>query len=909
MYRSKLLSSLFAGALLLALPGLSSAQVPRFEKTPYAVLSGLRSLDPNARRSAASGLSRFRKTSQAFKALYMAVLTDPDVGVRQTAAVTLSKMGARAKPVLARVAVCDPDPATRDRLTSYSRGAGVRCDILDAPMGDGDPLPRGDKKVIAFLKHPIPATRKAAMKAMKKRRNAKAFRVIWKMANNDPVWSLRALALRIICSSYKKKALPVVQHTLTQDPDARVRAEGLRNVTHMKIPQAAKLISTSARVEVILEVQLAAIKALSRMKDRKAVRELAGLAMTHKSADARAAALAALGKMKGYKKYAKQIMGQLLKSDSSGKVRAAALKGLSTDSGKVACQARAARINDPHPAVRQALVSQLGRCKAKIARPALERVVTQDEEANVRAEAAKVLVKLGAAASVKTLAAVLAGDRDATVRRTCFNAIMRLSADLKHGPLTDVIKRDSDVSMRRSAVHALARMPSAMAVPGLAFALARDDDQEVRLEAAKALGRYADALAYKVLARAAKEDPSAEVRSVATRGAARSPAQKAWINALLPQTIDSDPSVRQKAVKKLCQLKASRTFRALVRALWVDESSSVRTTVARGFATIDHPLIDVGLSVANATTDDASLRREIARAGQSRIARLNRVLKKLNSDDANVRAGAVDDLYPSPFKRSREALERLIESDPDGEVRRRAGVALYRYSDKRALKTLLGASRKETESKVRGDIVRNYNALRKSWLAARRRLDLNGAISKLISGSPARRADAAYTLAPMKNRTAYTHLKKATKSKDPGLRYAAVFALTVFGDLNILASATKAEKDKGVGQRFLALKMLGDGGPEKIIAALASDNQEEVLIGVHAAAIYPAKEQVHWLVRVALSNVNKHHRLAAVRALVLHDHPLAQWAVRVAAGHDASKKMRGVMWLWAVWADGRSGGL
>ena len=906
MFRSRLAIPFLAASLLLAMPGVSSAQVPRFEKTPYAVLSGLRSLDPNARRSAASGLARFRKTSQAFKALYKTVLTDPDVSVRQTAATTLSKMGARSKSVLERVAVCDPDPATRDGLTSYSRAAGVRCDILDAPMGDSDPLPQDEKKMVAYLKHPVPATRKAAMKEVKRKRSARGFQVIWKMANNDPVWSLRAFALRIICDAYNKKALPVVKHTLTQDPDARVRAEALRNVANMKIPQAAKLISTSARVEVIPEVQLAAIKALAKRKDRKAVQELAGLAMTHKSEDARAAALDALGSLKGYKKYAKSIMSKMLKSDSSGKVRAAALKGLSTDSGDVACKARAARVNDPHPAVRQALVSQLARCDAAIARPALESVVRQDEEPKVRAEAAKVLVKLGAGESLKTLSMVLNGDSDAGVRRTCFNAILRLSDELKHGPLTDVIKNDSDVSMRRSAVHALSRMPSNMAVPGLVYALARDDDQEVRLEAAKALGRYSDALAYKVLTRAGKEDPSAEVRSVAARGAAKSPAQKAWVSALLPQTIDPDPNVRQKAVKQLCLLKTPRTFRALVRTLWVDESRAVQATVARGFADIDHPLIDVGLSVANATTDDAGLRREIAKAGQARNSRLDRVLQRLNSDDASTRASAVDDLYPSPFKRSREALERLLDSDADGNVRRRAATGLYRYSDKQALKTLLAASRKETDSKVRAEIVRNYNALRKSWLAARRSLDMNKVISDLNASSVRKRSEAAYTLAPMKNRQAYTALKRATKSKDPEVRYAAVMALTVFGDLSILAAAKTAEKDKAIGQRYLALKMLKEGGSEKVIAALSSDNPDEVLMGIHAAAIKPAKEQVYWLVRVALSNLDKYYRLAAVRSLVLHDHSLAQWAIRVAASHDASKKMRSIMWKWAVWADGRS---
>jgi len=900
-------SSLFLAALAAMIPQGAEAQVPRFERTPYAVLSGLRSLDPNTRRGAASGLVRFRRTDQAFKALWKSVQTDPDVSVRQTAAVTLSKMGAKAKAVLAQVAVCDPDPATRDGLSAYSREAGVRCDILDPPMGDLDPLPRGDKKLVAYLAHPYPATRKAAMKSLKKKRSAAGFQAMWKMANNDPVWSLRAYALRAICTAYNKKALPVVKHALTQDPDARVRAEGLRNLGTMKVPGAPKLISASARVEVILEVQMAAIKALAKRKDRKSLRELAGLALSHKSEDARAAALDALGKIKGYKKYAKQIMSQVLKSDSSGKVRAAALKGLSTDSGDEACKARAARVGDPHPDVRAALVSQLARCNAAIARPALERVVRQDEVPKVRMEAAKVLVKLGTSESLDSLSSVLSNDSDTGVRRVCFNAIMRLSPELKHGPLTDVIKSDDDVAMRRSAVHALSKLASAMAVPGLVYALARDRDQEVRLEAAKALGRYSDALAYKVLSRASKEDASPAVRKMAAGGAARSPAQKAWVNALLPQTIDPSPSVRLKAVRQLCQLKVPKTFRALVRALWVDESSAVSVAVARGFADIDHPLVDVGLSVAHATSSEAGLRRAVEQTMQRRVARLNAVMSRTKADNPRVRQSAIEALYPSPFKRVREALERLLEDDPDGDVRVRAATALYMYSDKRALKKLLDVGRKETESKVRSAMVQRYNALRGSWMKARRAMDLNRMISDLRSGNRNKKIRAAYSLAPMKNRQAYTPLKQATKSKDGELRFAAIYALTVFGDLSILAQASKAEKDKVIGQRLLALKMLKEAGPDKIIAAISSENPGDVLLGVQAAAIKPDNQYVHWLVRVALSNLNKFHRLAAVRTLVLFDHPLAQWAIRVAAGHDASKKARSRMWQWAVWADGRSG--
>lgn len=891
---------------LWVLPTVTEAQVPQFEQTPYALLTALRSLDVNTRRNAASGLARFKKSDQAFNALHKAILQDPDVTVRQNIAQSLAKLGNKAKPVLAQVGVCDPDQATREGLAAYARKASIRCDILDTAMGVSDPIPTTEAQLIEYLDHPVPATRKEAIKAIKKFKSTKGFQKIWNMATQDPVWTIRVFALRDICEIYKMKAFPVIQHILTADPDARVRAEGLRQVAAIKAPQGEKLIATSARVEQIPEVKQAAFQALGALGTRNAVHELASLAQSMPDEDSRAMVVEVLASVKGYESYAKQIIGALLKNDSSGKVRAAALKLLAADNSDAACRSRAQSISDPHPSVRKALIAQLASCNAEIARPALEKAVTTDADAEVRKEAADLLVKMGPDKSQATLAAVLKSDASPDVRRVALTALLGLPPEVQHKPVSDALREDTDVDLRRLAVRGLARLSASMSVPALAYALGHDTDDEVRLEAARALSRYSDALGYEALTKASQSDASPEVRKAALAGSAKSPAQTAYVDALLPQTIDPAPEIRLKAVVELCQLKVPRTFRALVRALWMDPSVEVRTAVARGFADIDHPLVDVGLVVAHDTDPDAGLVRTVEQTQAKRVERQNEVLGRTKAAEPGTRLEALESLAPSPFKTVRETLERLALEDEDAGVRLRAARELFSYSDRQALKKLLEASQKETDSKTRAELVRMYNTLRQSWLAARKTLDLVALMTKLQNGPRKERIKAAQDLGPLRARQAFQGLQAAAASADPALRYEAVLALAIFGDQAAVATALNNEKDEATKQRLVQLNFLRSAPPDKVVAALSAEKTEETMLGVQAATIKPNKAYVPWLVRVAISHVDKQVRLAAVRSLVLQEHPLAQWSIRVAASHDASKKTRAVIWRWAVLADARS---
>ena len=891
-------------AFLLA-PAQSGAQVPRFEQTPYSVLSGLRSLDVTTRRTSAASLARFRKNREAKKALIRALFNDPDVSVRQNAATALAKMGAAARAALARAAICDPDPSTREGLADYGRRVKIRCDRFGASLGDKGPLPPGEARQIKYLGHPTPAMRKAAASSLLRMRSSRGFQKIWVMASLDPVWKVRAFAMQMLTRSYRAKALPVVRHSLTQDPDARVRAQAIRELVVLKVRSSVKLIAASARVERIPEMRSVAIKALAKLRTRAAVRELAALAEGHKDEDTRALALKWLAGIKKFPKIVKRAMAHALRNDQSGKVRAEALKALSTDMSDSACIARAESINDPHPAVRRALISQLSRCKASIARPALAKTAQRDQDATVRREAVKVLIKLGVKKSVSVLISVLRSDRDTEVRQAALKAVRRLPRSSQHKPLTYVAHNDPDTDLRKAAVLGLTKLSPLVAVPALAHVLLKDKDTGVRLNAARALSRYRDAQAYKALIRAASSDPAIEVRQAAAAGAAKSPAQKAWIMGLLPQTIDPSASVRLRAIKKLCPLQAPRTYRALVRALWMDESSAVRIAVVRGFTAIDHPLADVGLKVAHDTDSEGAVVREVERSTRQRFERLKKTLERAKSGKANVRLAAVKTLHPSPFPQVRDLVERLITKDGDPRVRLAAANVLARYRNRRALRKLMQASQSELHAKTRQRKVKLYNQLRATWSTARRSLNIGTLMNKVRSTKVRDKIRAVQALGILRDRRAFASLKAATKASDPRVRYAAVASLAIFGDVTIVPKFARTETDPVAKKLLVSLNFLRNAPADKVVAALSSSKPDELLVAMNAIAMKPNKQAVPWLVRIALVNPNKEIRLTAVQTLALSGNPLARWATLVASNHDASKKLRKLMWQWSVFADTR----
>ena len=71
----------------------------------------------------------------------------------------------------------------------------------------------------------------------------------------------------------------------------------------------------------------------------------------------------------------------------------------------------------------------------------------------------------------------------------------------------------------------------------------------------------------------------------------------------------------------------SISHRALLLALWTDEVAGIRGGVARCFADIDHPLVDIGLSVAHATDADGDVVRTVEVSQKQRIDRQAKLLE------------------------------------------------------------------------------------------------------------------------------------------------------------------------------------------------------------------------------------------------------------------------------------------
>ena len=896
---TKLLASVLA-----LFAGEAHSQVPQYQQTPFTSLSGLQSMNVNTRQAAALGLARFRNNAGVTNALIATLHQDPSVVVRQSAAAALSKMGQRARQALAYAAVCDPDPSIRNGLAAYGRRAkGVQCQESPSLPDTQARLPQGEQQLVGYLQHPSPATRLASAKHLARMRSARGYQAIWGLMSKDPVGRIRASSIRMLARIYNKKLLPVLQFVLTRDPDSRVRMVGLEALAFLKDPRTVNWLANSVKFERLPKMQRAGVKALELVGTKGAAQALATICESHANEDTRAAAVKGLDALKRHRTLSRPILARVLTQDRSGKVRAAAMKALATDHSAAACSARAERINDPDAEVRQAVVEQLGVCPARIALPALVSAARSDRNAGVRDAAVTLLIKAGPKKSKDTLLAVLTSDSEKSIRLKALKAVFKLPARDQGAPLADVAKRDPEADLRKLAVKALAKQPTLVAVPALDAVLKGDRDAEVRRWAAAALSRFKDATAYKALQRAATEDSAEKVRKIAAKGAAKSPAQKAWVDALLPQTIDTEASIRLKAVSQLCGLQVPRTYRALVRALWVDDNASIRTAVARCFAEIDHPLVDIGLSVAHDTDADGGTIREVELSQRRRVERLAQLLEQLKSTSAEKRLEVVRQLEPSPNPQVRQAFEGRLAKDEDVSVRRAAGLALYRYKDRAALNKLLRASQSEPDPKLRQQMGQLYTRLSAAWAAGRKPLNINTLILQLRGASRVGAVWAAKALGALKDRRAFQPLKEAAKSKDPALRHAAVVALATFGDMTIVSEAARTEEHKQVKEQLIQLNFLRKAEADKVIQSLKSTDVNEVFRGLEAASVHQVNKAVSWIVRLALSHISKGVRQAAVRTLVTYDLPLAQWAIRVAAQHDASKKLRQVMWQWAVQVD------
>jgi HEAT repeat protein len=206
-------------------------------------------------------------------------------------------------------------------------------------------------------------------------------------------------------------------------------------------------------------------------------------------------------------------------------------------------------LGHPDDAVRQATI----RCVSWIV-PArgLELVapLAHDPSAEVRAEAAAAIGRLGDESAAPLLFAML-GDESELIQESAMGALARMSS-ARVAPLLLRALGDADVGVRVRAAETLGLLRDPATAPAL-IALSRDPREAVRRAAIKALGEI-DAPGVPDLLRAALLDDSSLVRqqAVVSLGKREDPDTA---GALLPLLDDADPKMRFVALQALGRLR------------------------------------------------------------------------------------------------------------------------------------------------------------------------------------------------------------------------------------------------------------------------------------------------------------------------------------------------------------------
>jgi len=181
------------------------------------------------------------------------------------------------------------------------------------------------------------------------------------------------------------------------------------------------------------------------------------------------------------------------------------------------------------------------------------------EQPTTRAEAARLLARLGSAAAeaVPALEQVTASGGDPRVRGACAYAISRIATADEAAAVLRRLLDDNDATVRRLAVARLASIgsDSEAALAGLASALG-DDDEQIRKMASDALVRIGRSSVGALIAALDDENPVARRNAVYTLGLL-GPLAKPAAAALRLRLNDPDEETRQLAKAVLVRLEAT----------------------------------------------------------------------------------------------------------------------------------------------------------------------------------------------------------------------------------------------------------------------------------------------------------------------------------------------------------------
>ena len=194
---------------------------------------------------------------------------------------------------------------------------------------------------------------------------------------------------------------------------------------------------------------------------------------------------------------------------------------------------------------------------ASLAVPFLSRVLAEEKDASLRAEAAEGLGEQGSPEAERVLLELVPKDPSSDVRREGAEALGALTTPTATAALLDFARNSADQDVRMEATEALGEQATPAALRALEELVFNSDDIDVMREAAEALGDMTDDMGFAVLYKVLRSHPMWEVRSEAAESMAE--IDPSLSISVLEESIfiDRDARVQEDAVEAAADLGES----------------------------------------------------------------------------------------------------------------------------------------------------------------------------------------------------------------------------------------------------------------------------------------------------------------------------------------------------------------
>lgn len=204
-------------------------------------------------------------------------------------------------------------------------------------------------------------------------------------------------------------------------------------------------------------------------------------------------------------------------------------------------------LRDTDPAMRAVAAEALGEMKSPRTGAALVAALT-DRVTPVRLAAVRALSDLRERSAIPALEGMVVNDPDAEIRRSAAGALGELSAARSLDPLARALS-DRDPDVQRQAAEAIGNLDEISKAPPALVRAAASPDRELRRRAIRTLGRIGDPATAQTLAdRLTDEDKDVRLSAVEGLGEMKLPSTIASLTRALN---DRDPEVRRAAAEAL----------------------------------------------------------------------------------------------------------------------------------------------------------------------------------------------------------------------------------------------------------------------------------------------------------------------------------------------------------------------